>query len=47
MVDGSDDGGRVHACVGRMLSSRADGDAPSSDQMSCISLFKKTIIAAM
>jgi hypothetical protein len=41
MVVGADVGGSVHACVGPTSSSRVDGDAPSSDLMSCISLFKK------
>jgi hypothetical protein len=43
-VAGADDGSNVHACVGPTLSSRADDDAPSLDPMSCISLFKKTIV---
>jgi hypothetical protein len=37
-------GGGVHACVGPMMSSRADSVAPSSNPVSCISLFKKTIV---
>jgi hypothetical protein len=39
MVARADDGGGVHACVGPTSSSRADDSAPSSDPMSCISLF--------
>jgi hypothetical protein len=39
----ADDGGGMHAymhaCVGPTSSSRADSGAPSSDPMSCISLF--------
>jgi hypothetical protein len=31
----------MHACVGPTSSSRADSGAPSSDPMSCISLFFK------
>jgi hypothetical protein len=31
----------IHACVGPTLSTRADGDAPSSDPVSCIYYFKK------
>jgi hypothetical protein len=42
-VAGTDDGGGVHACVGTMLSSRADGDAPSSDPISYIFYFKKLL----
>jgi hypothetical protein len=34
----------VHACVGPTSSTRAGGDAPLSDSMSCISLFYKIII---
>jgi hypothetical protein len=40
MVGGADDGGGVHACVGPTSSSRADGSAPSSNPVSCISLLK-------
>jgi hypothetical protein len=40
----ADDGGGMHASVGPMLSTRAGGGAPSSNLVSCISLFKKTII---
>jgi hypothetical protein len=39
VVAGANDGGGVHACVGPTSSSHADGSAPSSDPMSCISLF--------
>jgi hypothetical protein len=38
------DGGGVHACVGPTSSSHVDGGAPSSDLMSYIFLFKKTIV---
>jgi hypothetical protein len=44
VVARADDRGGVHACVGPTSSSRADSGPPSSDLMSCISLFKKTII---
>jgi hypothetical protein len=44
-VDGADDGGGVHACVGSTLSTRAgDGAPPSLDPVSCISLFQTTIV---
>jgi hypothetical protein len=44
MVARADDVDSVHACVGPTSSSRADGGAPSSNPMSHIFLFKKTII---
>jgi hypothetical protein len=44
MVTGADDGGGAHACVSPTSSSRADDSALSSDPVSYISLFKKTII---
>jgi hypothetical protein len=44
VVTGADDGGGLHACVGPTSSSCADGDVSSSDPMSCISLFKNTIV---
>jgi hypothetical protein len=44
VVAGADNGGSVHASVGPTLSSRANGGAPLSDLVSCISLFKKTIV---
>jgi hypothetical protein len=34
----------MHACVGPILSTHAGGGAPSSDLMSCIFYFKKTIV---
>jgi hypothetical protein len=40
MVARADDGGDVHACVGPTLISHAYDGAPSSYQVSCISLFK-------
>jgi hypothetical protein len=43
-VAGVDDGGGVHACVDPMSSNCADDDASSSDRISCISLFTKTIV---
>jgi hypothetical protein len=43
VVARADDRGGVHACVGPTSSSRADSGAPSSDLMSCISLFKKLL----
>jgi hypothetical protein len=39
MAARADDGGGVHACVGRMSSSLEDDGAPSLDLVSCISLF--------
>jgi hypothetical protein len=42
-VAGVDDGGGVHACVDPTSSNCAD-DASSSDRISCISLFTKTIV---
>jgi hypothetical protein len=39
-VPGADGGCGMHACVGSTLSSRADDGTPSSNPMSCISLFK-------
>jgi hypothetical protein len=44
MLAGADDGGDVHACVSPMSSSCADVDTSSSNSMSYISLFKKTIV---
>jgi hypothetical protein len=44
VVTGANDGGGVHACVGPISSSRADGGAPSSDPVNYISLFKKAIV---
>jgi hypothetical protein len=43
VVAEADDGGGVHVCVGPTSSSRADDGAPSSDLISCISLFKKLL----
>jgi hypothetical protein len=40
MVAGVDDGSNMHTCVGPTSSSRADASAPSSNPVSCISLFK-------
>jgi hypothetical protein len=44
VVAEADDGGGMHACVDPTSSSHVDGGAPLSDPMSCISLFKKTIV---
>jgi hypothetical protein len=41
VVATADDGGGMHACVGPTLNSHVDNSAPSSDLMSCISLFNK------
>jgi hypothetical protein len=35
----ADDGGSTHACVGPTSSTHASDGAPSSDLVSCISLF--------
>jgi hypothetical protein len=34
----------IHACVGPTSSTRADGGAPSSDPVSCISYFFKKLL---
>jgi hypothetical protein len=40
VVAGADDDGDMYACMCSTSSSYADGGAPSSDQLSCISLLK-------
>jgi hypothetical protein len=44
VVAGTDDGDSKYACVGPTSSSHADGGAPLSGPMNCISLFKKSIV---